>query len=175
MDQPASDSPSLCSRCAGLGRTCCQDTQIFVTLGDLRRLSAAAGDGEFVEYAPPACEDYLCGIEYDAAWSRIFGPDGRRRVLAHLPGGDCRFLTRSGCSLPEPARPLVCRLYPFDYNEKTIKGVHGHLCPRPEAGNGPLLLALLAMNREKAEEWRKTLYREIREEFPEEGAQPRNR
>lgn len=164
---PVPDSPSLCSRCAGLGRTCCQNTRVFVTLGDLRRLRASAGDGDFVEYALPADGERLCGIEYDAAWSRIFAPDGRRRVLAHLPDGDCRFLTSSGCSLPESVRPLVCRLYPFDYNETAIKGVHGHLCPRPEADSAPLLLALLAMNREKAEEWRKMLYREILEEFPD--------
>ena len=167
MDQSASTSPFLCSRCAGLGRTCCQDTQVFVTLGDLRRLRAVAGEGEFVEHALPVAKDYLRVFEYDAVWSRAFGPGGRRRVLAHLPGGDCRFLSPTGCRLPEAARPLVCRLYPFDYNEETIKGVHGHLCPHPEADNAPLLLALLAMNREKAEEWRKMLYREILEEFPD--------
>ncbi len=103
----------------------------------------------------------------DPAWGRVFGPDGRVRVIRRGEGRECVFLTPAGCSLSLATRPLVCRLYPFDYNETAIKGVYGPLCPEPERGNGPLLLALLAMGRDEAEGWRRALYEEIRREFPE--------
>lgn len=158
---------SLCARCAELGRTCCQGTQIFLTLGDLERIAPAMPGECFWERAVPVEDNYRPDFEYDAVWSRIFGPDGGRRVLRHRSGGDCHFLTAAGCRLPARIRPLVCRLYPFDYNHTAIKGVYGHLCP--EAGNGPLLLAMLGMNRDEAEEWRRQLYQEICREFPDAG------
>ena len=76
------------------------------------------------------------------------------------------FLGEKGCRLKEDERPMVCRLYPFEYNEKTIKGVTPHHCPEPQRDNHALMLALLGMNRDRAEEWRHTLYQEILEEFP---------
>lgn len=160
------DELSLCARCAASGRTCCQDTQIFLSRGDVRRVSAETPGEEFWEHAAPADENYEPDFTFDAVWGRIFGPDGRRRVLRHRNGGDCWFLTATGCRLSLEARPLVCRLYPFDYNETSIKGVYGHICPEPEQSNTPMLLALLAMNRCEAENWRRMLYAEIAEEFP---------
>ena len=157
------DGDSLCARCAAAGRTCCQDTQVFLTLGDVARI-AGAGEAGFSEHSPPA-ED-SCGPDpaIDPLWARTFAGDGRRRVIRHAASGDCHFLTGSGCRLPAATRPLVCRLYPFEYNHDTIKGVNGHLCPEP--GNAPLLLAMLAMDRVAAEKWRAQLYHEIADEFP---------
>lgn len=156
---------SLCAHCAERGRTCCQDTQIFLSAGDLERIGPREA---FWEYAAPSEENYRPDFEHDAVWGRIFGADGRRRVLRHQGGGDCHFLTATGCRLPADVRPLVCRLYPFDYNHVAIKGTYGHLCPEPD--NGPLLLAMLGMNRDLAEGWRSLLYREIAQEFPEANA-----
>lgn len=165
MLNDADQEHPLCARCAAQGKTCCQNTEIFVTLGDVRRIAAAGHGDDFTAIAPRAArvEDNA----WDAAWSRLFAADGGRRILAHRPDGDCVFLDANGCRLPMGVRPLVCRLYPYDYNESTIKGVFGHLCPSPEGDNIPFLLAALEMNREAAEGWRKDLYREIREEFPE--------
>lgn len=156
------DAPNdICLRCAATGKTCCEIAHIPVTAGDVRRIAGAVGnDGDFHEMRPPP-DDVAAMAEFDALWPRIMDPTGRVRVLRHRPGGGCRFLGPSGCVLAMEIRPLVCRLYPFDYNDKTIKGVFAPLCPYPERKNAPLLLALLGMNRDKAEEWRTSLYAEI--------------
>lgn len=159
----------LCARCASLGRTCCQNAQVFLTLGDVERIRQALPEAasDFTEYIAPIEEDCGPEAEADPVWSRIYDADNRRRVIAHNRKGDCCFLTPKGCRLPEDTRPLVCRLYPYEYNDVTIKGVNGHRCPAPDRDNPALLLAFLGMNRDAAEQWRKTLYREIREEFPD--------
>ncbi|MCC8167295.1 MAG: YkgJ family cysteine cluster protein, partial [Planctomycetes bacterium] len=102
-------------------------------------------------------------LHLDAAWSETF-MEPVRIVLAHDGNGDCVFLGGDGCRLPPDIRPLVCRLYPFDYNEDCIKGVHAPLCPAPERDAPALLLAELAMNRNAAETWRRQLYVELRED-----------
>ncbi|MDR3077862.1 MAG: YkgJ family cysteine cluster protein [Planctomycetota bacterium] len=166
METDGSESASLCLRCARLGKTCCQNSQIFLTLGDVKRIAQAVGAEDFHVFAAPSDPDYLVDSACDPVWSRIFSANGKRRILAAKPNGDCLFLGDRGCRLSLDARPLICRLYPYDYVDSTIKGVNGHLCPEPERGSPALLLASLAMNREQAEEWRAAIYREIREEFP---------
>ncbi len=156
----------FCAKCGRLGQTCCQRTQIFLTRGDVARLKAAGAD-DIAEYAVPFDSSYTESAALDPVWGRIFGPDGRRRVIRHQAGGDCIFLGEKGCRFDVNTRPLVCRLYPFDYNQNAIKGVDAYYCPKPEADNEPLLLALLGMNRDEAEGWRKQLYAEIVEEFPD--------
>ncbi|MDR1535960.1 MAG: YkgJ family cysteine cluster protein [Planctomycetota bacterium] len=158
---------SLCARCADLGLTCCQRSQIFLTLGDIRRIRKATGlDSGFFRRATPSQPEYLADPEVDPLWNRIFGLDGDRRILASQSSGDCFFLGCAGCRLSLPIRPLVCRLYPYEYNPSGITGVSGQYCPSPERDAPALLLALLAMNREAAETWRRILYLEIQEEFP---------
>ncbi|MDR2392001.1 MAG: YkgJ family cysteine cluster protein [Planctomycetota bacterium] len=159
---------SLCARCAGLGETCCQNSQVFLTVGDVRRIARAinAASGFFEEVAA-ADPNYLTGDGIDPVWNRIFDRKGYRRILAFQAEGKCFFLGTNGCRLSLEIRPLVCRLYPYDYNHIAIKGVYGHRCPEPERNSPALILACLSMNREKAESWRQKLYAEIREEFPD--------
>lgn len=161
MDNPQ----TLCARCAGEGRTCCQGTAIFLTGGDVERIGAVCSD-DFWEMRKIDSSEYEGFLQYDAVWGRIFAK-GEVRIIRHRDGGDCMFLGVDGCVLELGERPLVCRLYPYDYNETTLKGVHGHLCPLPEGGNGALLLALLGMNREEGEGWRGLLYEEISREYVE--------
>ena len=162
----ANDTEFICARCAKTSKTCCQKAQVFITKGDVRRVAEATGRTDFHESAPASDPDYAANAELDPVWSRIYGPDGRRRILAHKPDGDCVFLTPTGCTLSEDVRPSVCLLYPFDYTDSGIKGLDAPYCPEPERHNLPLLLTLLGMSREKAEAWRERLYREIVEEFP---------
>ena len=157
----------ICARCARMGKTCCQETRVFLTLGDVRRISEAVGEDDFHEYAVPESGTTKQSAALDPLWTRTFAHPAGRRVLRHDARGACRFLGKKGCRLPLDVRPLVCRLYPFDYNAETIKGVYGHLCPEPESANPAFLLAMLGMNRARASEWREQLYREITEEFPE--------
>ena len=55
----------------------------------------------------------------------------KNRVLFN---GDCTFLGAAGCVLPEEVRPLVCRLYPFEYTHRGILGE-----PRQRLDKGVIL------------------------------------
>ena len=152
----------LCVKCSKLGGTCCQHTQIFVTDGDVRRIQKASGRTDFHELAGSE-KEYVPSEADDPIWARIFGRSGRR-ILRHQSNGDCLFLTPTGCSLTLEDRPLVCRLYPFDYNHERLIGVDPHRCPSSLIPADAL--EVFGMTREQAEEWRQTMYREIAEEFP---------
>lgn len=144
--------------------TCCRRTEIFLTLGDVRRIRQACGNDDFFEMRATVAK-MAPHPSLDPLWDRAHAA-GSRRVLRHVNDEDCLFLTPTGCRLTLEARPLVCRLYPYEYNPVAIKGVYAPLCPRAESENPALLLALLGMRRDEAEEWRKLLYSEIEEEFP---------
>lgn len=165
---PETVQEPLCVRCANEGATCCQHTRIFLTSGDMERI-AAAGHRDFFEWVDFPWKGTQESAELDPAWRRTFQPDGQRRVLRRKEEERCVFLGGDGCALDLSTRPLLCRLYPFDYDANGIKGVYGHRCPYPESVNAPLLLAMLGMNRDEGEKWRAAFYREIEEEFP---AQP---
>ncbi len=153
----------LCARCARHTRTCCQDTEIHVTLGDMRRI-APYTDGENVsEFRAPSHSVYNQSRE-DPVWHQhVFRDDGTRRVLKQQSGGDCVLLGPQGCRLPSESRPLVCRLYPFDY---AADGIHDQLasgCPVELLRPGQQLLQVLSMDIEKARRLHTQLYREIQE------------
>lgn len=157
----------MCALCAAKGGGCCRNTRVFLTRGDVERVERAVGEKDFWERLDVRVDAHATGLMHDPAWERIFSGQGGWRALRHVSGtGDCRFLTTGGCSLPVEARPLICRLYPFDYNDVAIKGVYGHLCPEPFRDNPALLLAMLGMGREEAERLRAKLYRELAAEFP---------
>ncbi len=165
------ESLSLCARCAASGETCCRGRRVFVTRGDVARIAEAAGFGDFVVSAGADAEERRLLERLDPVFARVFDAEGKRPVLRHADGTrDCVFLREDGCALALETRPLLCRLYPYDYDAATIKGVHAHLCPDPERAFPPLLLALLGMNRDAAEGWRKQLYAEMAEEPSRSGA-----
>jgi Fe-S-cluster containining protein len=155
-----SDEP-LCARCARHTTTCCQWSEVFVTTGDVARIVEQTGRGDFFEYRP--VDNPIYGDQDDdPVWrDHVFRPDGTRRVVRHQPNGDCHFLGPVGCVLPAHARPLVCRLYPFDY---TSEGIHEELaegCPLELLRPGQELLPVLNMHRDEAEVWRRQLYAEM--------------
>jgi Fe-S-cluster containining protein len=158
-----SEAESLCSHCARCQRTCCQFTEIYVSLGDLARIAAHTGSRDFFEYAAPVDPDYQ--TQDDPVWqTHVFREDGTRRVLKHHPNGDCHFLTPTGCNLPQKVRPLVCRLYPFQYDERGLLDVAGQYCPMNFLAPGQDLVVVLNMKFEDAVHWHEQLYAEIREE-----------
>ena len=154
----------LCARCARHQKTCCQVPQIFVTRGDLARIEAETGRTEFSEFRLPDHPGYA-DQDDDPIWrDNAFQPDGTRRVLKKQLNGDCTFLGPAGCTLTTSARPLVCRLYPFDY---TADGFLDNLapgCPLELLQPGQALLPTLGMSREVAESWRRQLYDELLQE-----------
>ena len=153
----------LCVRCARHYSTCCQKTDIYVTLGDVRRIEAASSSTRFTEYRAPEDASYDQTIE-DPFWQHhVFQPDGTRRVLKQQPNGDCYFLGPQGCTLAATVRPLICRLYPFDYTVDGIKERPAGGCPVELLRPQQQLLQVLGMDRDEAERFRAQLYAELPE------------
>jgi uncharacterized protein len=162
----------LCVRCARQGKTCCQSCEVYVTPADVRRIAAHTGQQDFTEFKPSGDPIYVNHAD-DPTWMKyVFRADGTRRILKREAEGDCAFLGPHGCRLPLEVRPLVCRIYPYDFTEAGFKKKLSEGCPmelvRPELG----LIGELDMNIEDAERWRRQLYEEIREEANEHAHRP---
>jgi Fe-S-cluster containining protein len=153
---------NLCAKCAQHERTCCQRTEIFVTQGDRQRITAYTGKRDFWEYRHPQDPEYWEAQPHDPIWQpSTVRPDGTRPMLKHQASGDCVFLTATGCSLPGNVRPLVCRLYPYDYTAEGLQGtVPG--CPLYLLEPGQELFEAIGMQRQAAEQWQRQLYSELR-------------
>ena len=152
----------LCARCARHTTTCCQWSEVFVTTGDVARIVAHTGRRDFFEYRAVDNPNYG-DQDDDPVWrDHVFRPDGTRRVVRHQANGDCWFLGPIGCVLPLEARPLVCRLYPFDYTSEGIQDELAEGCPLGLLRPGQELLPVLNMRREDAVQWHRQLYDEMR-------------
>jgi uncharacterized protein len=155
----------LCIRCSRHMKTCCQTAEVFATLGDVRRIEDYTGQSGFTEFRAPE-KDVYADQDDDPVWrDNVFRADGTRRVLKKKANGDCTFLGSSGCVLPLETRPLICRIYPFDYTAEGILSELAPGCPtellRPWQG----LIEALDMKRSDAERWRKQLYDELPHEI----------
>lgn len=151
----------LCVRCARHMKTCCQTSEVYVSPGDEARIRAHSGQNDFTEFRTPDDPVYLLNDD-DPLWrDRVFRPDGTRRILRRRENGDCVFLGAAGCVLPLETRPLVCRIYPYDYNEAGIKPALARGCPLELLPPGQDLTVALDMNYAQAEGWRKQLYEEL--------------
>jgi Fe-S-cluster containining protein len=154
----------LCIRCARRGRTCCQWTDIYVTLGDVRRIRRHGGVDDFYEFRSPTNPAYVQQGD-DPVWERcVFQVDGTRRVLKRRANGDCIFLTAHGCRLPPVIRPLICRLHPYQYNAAGITDELAPDCPTHLLGVGESVIEAIQMNPDRARIWHAELYRELEEE-----------
>lgn len=169
----AACSFSLCSRCSVQQKTCCQVTEIYVTPADVTRIQAVTGEEGFHEFRVPANPDYL-DQDDDPVWAHyVFRGDKSRRILKHQDNGDCHFLTSTGCRLPLALRPLVCRIYPYDFRDGRITGIVEDLCPTSLLESGQSLTAALGMEQtEEPARWVADLYREIMAEGSEGPFQP---
>lgn len=150
-----------CARCAQLGRTCCQQREILVTAGDRERIAAHTGQSDFWEYRAPTDPSYL-DQSNDPTWLElVFRADNSRPVLKRQTNGDCAYLGAAGCALPLETRPLVCRLYPYEYTAAGIIGVCQD-CPPQVIPPGSTILKVLDMRAADAIRWHRTLYGELR-------------
>jgi Fe-S-cluster containining protein len=138
---------------------------VYCTPGDARRIEAHTGKRDFTEFAAPHDPVYF-DFEGDPNWERfVFRSDNTRRVLKKQAGGNCTFLGEAGCTLPLEVRPLICRIYPYDFNESGLKPTLSNGCPLELLRPGLSLLEELHMtDATDAERWRRQLYQEIREE-----------
>lgn len=103
----------------------------------------------------------------DPVWaSAFFGTDLRRRVVKTSPKGECCFFTPAGCMLPCMVRPLVCRIFPYEYDFRDLRGLSGD-CPRELVRPGRTLIEELSMeDLEQVRRWHRMLYEEIIENVP---------
>ncbi len=154
----------ICAACAQEDKTCCQTCEVYATPADVQRIAQYTGEADFTEFVVPGAPVYYQFAD-DPIWKEaVFCDDGSRRILKRKENGDCRYLGSHGCQLPTEVRPLVCRLYPFDFNEQGIYDKLAKGCPTHLLRSGQTLLQALDMNREKAECWHAQLYREVRQE-----------
>lgn len=149
-----------CVKCGRLGKTCCQQREIFVTAGDRERVSTHTGLKDFWEYRAPADPSYLDPDNDPTWWRSVFRTDGTRPVLRRKPDGDCMFLGPAGCVLPLETRPLVCRLYPYEYTVEGLIGISSE-CPPQVIPPGSTILQVLDMRTSDAIRWHRMLYGEI--------------
>ena len=159
-----------CAKHAAMGPTCCQTSEVFVTEGDKQRIAAYTGRDDFWENRAPGDPVYL-EQDDDPNWLKwAFRPAGTRPILKRHPGkGDCTFLGKEGCTLPLETRPIVCRLYPYNYNEQGLTGVSTG-CPAEVIPPGSTILEVLGMVRRDAERWHAQLYTELRTRRRADGA-----
>lgn len=167
------DETSLhpCARCARMQKTCCQQTEILVTEGDIARIAAHTGRSDFWSLRVPDYKGHLEEDPNDPNWRRYTVDDqNRRRMLIKQANGDCTFLGEMGCVLPLETRPLVCRIYPFAFNEDGLTGVDDCYCPSdvllPKDQPGVTMLTVLGMAPADGRRWRAMLYDELRGQTP---------
>jgi Fe-S-cluster containining protein len=167
----------LCELCKDIQKTCCQNyIKAYLTLGDIERISAASGRTDFVELrpCPRLSAQERSGYDYDPNWLCLITlPGNFNRLLKKNQNGDCVFLGANGCELAEEVRPLICRLYPYSYNEYGLIGlvVNDMIgCPTHLLGPGEEIFKNLHMPRIMADEWRVMLYAELRKEYSERDA-----
>ncbi len=161
MTHDPADAP-LCVRCAESQRTCCQTREIYTTPGDVERIAAHVGRRDFTTFVVATGGQAAAEQDDDPPWrDLVFRPDGARRVLVRRPSGDCHFLGSAGCVLPLETRPLVCRLYPFDYDHTGLRAELSHDCPTHLMRPGASLLRVLDMHETDGERWRARLYEDL--------------
>jgi Fe-S-cluster containining protein len=104
--------------CTSCGN-CCRRFRVPLTDADLARLANATGrePAELVEWLEPDAVDMVGEPE-----SFVLLPQGRRLMTLAWQGDGCRFLEDNRCSV-YAARPVSCRIYPFDVTSGRRGGV----------------------------------------------------
>lgn len=149
---------NVCWMCASSGGSCCVNMQIYLTGGDVERISSLTGSRDFYRYEAPWswCED----DGEDPIWRDHVLGCARRRVVRRKAGGSCHFLGESGCVLDLETRPLVCRLFPYVYMPDGIHGLHTR-CPASKSVRPEDDLREMGMQSERVSAWHGTLYAEL--------------
>ena len=152
---------SLCFQCSLKKKTCCQNREIYVTPGDIKRIKDKTGIGSFFEFCISHDAQYM-EQDDDPVWMNyVFRADRSRRILKRQSNGDCFFLSHQGCELTLDVRPLLCRLHPLHYNAEQIYPDPEPECPAHLLNEGQTLMQALGMTLENARIWHRTLYFEI--------------
>lgn len=164
---------SKCSECSKLQLTCCEleVTEVAITNGDIRRISDYTGRNDFyhlkqvseeMKYVyenpanvPKGLEQY---VEY------LFDEEGRRNILKKNERNGCCFLTPNGCALPSNIKPIICRLFPYDWNDNRDVWMDFTTCPKILFKDEQELKELVCLPEEEAKRLIDLLYYEIMNE-----------
>ena len=150
---------SYCLDCASRNQSCCVNVHIFITSGDIERISQASDIHDFYSSEPLTPEYFDGGGDPD--WNNlILDENGCRKIVRQTETGNCIFLSEKGCRLKPDIRPLLCRIYPYDFTGRKIVGISNY-CPVSADNSWQEVLNLSQMHYHAAQEWIKQLYDEI--------------
>ena len=151
----------LCAICSSQQKTCCQERDIYLTPGDVKRIKECIHNESFYEFRIPSDPSYL-EIDDDPVWKEcVFRSDRTRRVLKQAPFRNCIFLSASGCILRIEERPLICRLHPYDYDASGLNNTLIQECPVHLIEPGTTVEEAIGLNLTLASDWHHMLYSEI--------------
>jgi len=151
---------SAFSTCAKCGGACCKNGETYLTGGDVERITGHTGRSDF--HVMKTMGPRYAGC--DPAWTELVcGHDGHRRVLHRSDDGECTFLAETGCVLPLDVRPLLCRIYPYEFDGAKLLATEP-LCPISRLPDRASVLVGLGMPPESVRQWRRDLYAEISRE-----------
>ncbi len=156
---------SFCAICYSDGKECCRFREVVVTDGDIERIQNHSSKTDFYENRVPKEARHLEVDDEDPNWVLYtVNEDKTRRILKNRPDGNCILLGEDGCTLPLDVRPLICRLHPYYFSENEMLCIDED-CPIAFFEKPANILERMGMGYEKAEEWRKQLYKELREQY----------
>lgn len=159
-----------CAQCARIQKTCCEReaTWVALTERDITRISRFSGREDFFAWEPVEEElkdvyaNPFCYEEDDHIYVKyLFNDQGCRPVLKKNSDHSCCLATPTGCSLPHDLRPLLCRIYPYDWNDRLEIWVDGGYCPERLFRNEEDMIKKIGLSREDALELIKQFYAEI--------------
>jgi Fe-S-cluster containining protein len=148
-----------CIACARKGQSCCTNVHIYLTRGDIERIRQQCPSEDFFATAP-LTDDYEDGGG-DPDWNpAILDAEGKRRVMRQQTNGGCHFLTPTGCRLPSVVRPLLCRIYPYEFRSWQLSGI-SPCCPVASQSDWLRILEESEMKQANARTWVAQLKEEI--------------
>lgn len=154
----------LCPLCAKQTKTCCIDTDIYIALGDVRRIDGFTSNRDFYEFRTPYVPSYKDQSD-DTLWDAlVFLPDGSRRVIKRNESGACPFFGHEGCTLSISFGQLICGLHPYMYNARCLYPDISPGCPIHLLPAGTVLeTSIKGFMNEDAVNWCHMVYEEITE------------
>jgi hypothetical protein len=133
--------------------------EVYLTPGDLARIARHTRRGGFSRVA--AARSIYLEASADPVWrTHVLGVSGRRRILRRRRDGECVFLAADGCVLPLEVRPLLCRIFPYDFDHRGLTRPDP-TCPVARDPDPEATLASMGMGRETVRRWHRQLYDEI--------------
>ncbi|MBI2860760.1 MAG: hypothetical protein HYX91_04550 [Chloroflexi bacterium] len=117
-----------CPDCIAFSGGCCASIfaggwKLLLLPSEVERISLLAGKdpAEFIDTSPMSLAQQkwyaAADADDDPVWVRLITAWDRPTGFVH----HCPFLGVKGCSLPYPAKPFACRIYPLSFNLTTAR------------------------------------------------------